>query len=84
MEKCTFYEIVGSDCGPHIPPRKDVTVSEIIPLGNCTKNIDGHMKLLQLSRSEIKTEAELIDLFSFLRHSLVTWPEMGKQTKHSR
>ena len=25
-----------------------------------------------------------IDLFSFLRHSLVTWPEMGKQTKHSR
>ena len=60
MENCTFYEIVGSDCGPHIPPRKDVTVSEIIPLGNCTKNIDGHMKLLQLSRSEITTEAELI------------------------
>ena len=27
---------------------------------------------------------ERIDLFSFLRHSLVTWPEMGKQTKHSR
>ena len=25
-----------------------------------------------------------IDLFSFLRHCLVTWPEMGKQTKHSR
>ena len=60
MEKCTFYEIVGSDCGPHIPPRKDVKVSEIIPLGNCMKNIDGHMKLLQFGRSEITAGAELI------------------------
>ena len=60
MDKCSFSEIVGSDCGPIIPPRKDTFVDEIISLEDCRKDILGHMKQLQLSRSEITTEAELI------------------------
>ena len=62
MEKCSFGEILGSNCGPiiRIPPGKDTFVDEIISLEYCKKDILGHMKQLQLSRSEITTEAELI------------------------
>ena len=60
MEKCSFGEILGSNCGSIIPPEKDTFVDEIISLEYCKKDILGHMKQLQLSRSEITTEAELI------------------------
>ena len=36
------------------------SLREIISLGYCKKDILGHMKQLQLSRSEITTEADLI------------------------
>ena len=60
MEKCSFAEILGSNCGPIIPTGKDTFVDEIISFEYCKKEILGHMKQLQLSRSEITTEAELI------------------------
>lgn len=60
MEKCSFGEIFGSNCGPIIPPGKETFVDEIISLEYCKKDILGHLKQLQLSRSEITTEAELI------------------------
>ena len=80
MEKCTFYEIIGSDCGTESPPRKDVTRNEIIPLGNGMKNIDGNMKLLQLlkpfrnnNRGRINSQQGRWDLFNLmtLLHSTV-------------
>jgi len=60
MENCSFGEIVGSNCGPILPLGKDTFVDEIISLEYCKKDILGHMKKLQLSRSEITTEAKLI------------------------
>ena len=60
METCSFGEILGSNCGPIIPLGKDTIVDEIISLEYCKKDILGHMKQLQLSRSGITTEAELI------------------------
>ena len=45
----------------------------------------GYLLSFVLNISNEKRQVkELIDLFSLVRHSLVTWPEMGKQTKHSR
>ena len=35
MEKCSFGEILGSNCGPIIPPGKDTFVDEIISLEYC-------------------------------------------------
>ena len=60
MEKCSFGEILGSNCGPIIPPGKHAFVDEITSHEYCKKDILGHKKQLQLSRSEITTEAKLI------------------------
>lgn len=79
MEKCSFGEILGSNCGPIIPPGKDTFVDEIISLEYCKKDVLGHMKQLQLSRSKITTEAELIlsragKTFFFISHvSLINY-----------
>ena len=59
--RCSFSNIITDafECGPCITPEHKL-VNEVIPLVNCKKEIFGHMRQFQLSRSEIETEVELI------------------------
>ena len=56
LEKFSDQSVAQSE----IPPGKGTFVDEIISLEYCKKDILGHMKQLQLSQSEITTEAEFI------------------------
>lgn len=44
MDKCSFSEIVGLDCGLIIFSGKDIFVDEIILFEDCRKDIFGYMK----------------------------------------
>ena len=55
-EKCSFQEIVGGQCG-FISKDKEKSV-KLIPLLNCTRNVDKHKSALALT--DVQNEVELI------------------------
>ena len=57
MAVCSFSSLAGGPCGPS---KFNPANLECVLLGNCKKDIKGHLKTFNTSDDQLKTEADLL------------------------
>lgn len=78
MAKCGIGVSFGEDCGPSGHNEKQA--SNMLTLGQCKRDISGHLKMLKLKQQDIISEGDLICYRAGKQmnsHLMNTRPEKG-------